>query len=374
MNEKDMEKKSANAEQSETASEKKTEIENLIEDFKVRTISSAEMIKGEALQGETLPSNKIGKDISSSKSNYLQLDGDDLSEKDIDSLIEKSPVFRELSEPKLPELPKENRARLQMQSPNRLYFYWSTKNNPFQTLNSVFGGNAGIYTLVARLVNRTQNSEEIVPIETEGATWFDVDADSTYRAEIGFYAAQRPFVRLMFSNTVETPRKSPSPRSDFSLDWALSSNQFAQVLDVSGYAQDAIEVALAGDDSEFAESATRTAFAQVIGKQEIDFTEDNAGEIRFVLLALASGYRVENLRGQISKNLFAKLSENAENLSAEKARSALQENFGEFADETIEENAGQTIFGASSINFPRFSKRRVLPKFAPISSLQFKVM
>jgi hypothetical protein len=175
----------------------------------------------------------------------------------------------------------------------------------------------------------------------------------------------------MFSNAVETPRKSPSPRSDFSLDWAVSSNQFAQVLDVSGYAQDAIEVALAGDDSEFAESATRNAFAQITGKQEVDFTRDDAAEIRFVLLALASGYQAENLRGQISKNLFAKLLEHAESLSAEKALNALQENFGEFADETIQEGFGQTIFGASSINFPRFSKRRVLPKFAPISSINF---
>jgi hypothetical protein len=371
MSEKDMERNPANAEQSETASEKKTEIEYLVEDFKVRTISSAEMIKGEFLQAESSPFGKTGKDISSSKSGYLQLDGDDLSEKEIDSLIERSPVFKELSEPKLPELPKENRARLQMQSPNRLYFYWSTKNNPFQTLNSVFGGDAGIYTLVAKLVNQTQNSEEIVPIETEGATWFDVDANSSYRAEIGFYAVQRPFIRLMFSNTVETPRKNPSARRDFSLDWAISANQFAQVLDVSGYAQDAIEVALAGDDSEFAERATRDAFAQVIGKQEIDFTKDNSSEIRFVLLALASGYRAENLRGQISKNLFAKLLENAENLSAEKALNALQENFGEFSDETIEEGFEKAVFGASLINFPKFSKRRVLPKFEPISSLNF---
>lgn len=366
-----MEKKPANVEQSETVPEKKTEIQNLIENFEIQTISSAEMIKRETLQTETLPFDKNSKDISFSKSGYLQLDGDDLSEKEIDSLIEKSPVFKELSAPKLPELPKENRARLQMQSPNRLYFYWSTKNNPFQTLNSLFGANAGVYTLVAKLVNRTQNSEEIVPIEVEGATWFDVDADSTYRAEIGFYAAHRPFVRLMFSNTVETPRKNPSTRQDFSLDWAVSANQFAQVLDVSGYAQDAIEVALAGDDSEFAESATRNAFAQVIGKQEVDFTKDNSSEIRFVLLALASGYRAENLRGQISKNLFAKLLENAENLSAEKALNALQENFGEFADETIEENANQTVFSASAINFPKFSKRRVLLKFEPISSLNF---
>ncbi len=121
--------------------------------------------------------------------------------------IERSEVFKELAEPKLPELAKENRARLQMQSPNRLYFYWSIKNNPFQTLNQVFGGNAENYRLVAKLLNQTQNREEVVPVEAEGATWFDVDANSTYQTEIGFYAVNRPFVRLMFSNTVETPRK-----------------------------------------------------------------------------------------------------------------------------------------------------------------------
>src|SRR5687768_12530514 len=42
-----------------------------------------------------------------------------------------SPVFKELREPKLPSLKRENRARLQMQTPNRVYFYWSMKNNPF---------------------------------------------------------------------------------------------------------------------------------------------------------------------------------------------------------------------------------------------------
>ena len=285
--------------------------------------------------------------------------------------IEQSEVFKELAEPKLPELAKENRARLQMQSPNRLYFYWSMENNPFQTLNRIFGGNAENYRLVAKLVNQTQNREEVVPIEAEGSTWFDVDADSTYRTEIGFYAAHRPFVRLMFSNRVKTPRKNPSPHRDFSSDWAVSANQFAQVLDVSGYAHDAVEVALAGDDLEFADNAARNAFTQIIGSEEDDFVGNDASEIRFALLALASGYSPESLRGHISKNLFAKLQENAEKLSAEKALNALQESFGEFTEETIEEGFGQTVFGASLINFPRFSRRKALPKFAPISSLRF---
>ena len=373
MSEKDTKKESTTSGQSETASRKKTDVEKFTDTSKIPTVSSAEMIKVSKSEPDISSLVEEDKKISTSKSKLSQLNDIDLSEKEIDFLIEKSPVFKELSEPKLPALPQENRARLQMQSPNRLYFYWSIKNNPFQTLNRVFGGNAASYTLVAKLVNRTQNKEEIVPIEAEGATWFDVDANSTYLTEIGFYAAQRPFVRLMFSNAVETPRKNPSPRGDFSVDWAVSANQFAQVLDVSGYAQDAIEVALAGDDLEFAETATRNAFSQVVGKQEQEnnFTEDNSSEIRFVLLALASGYSPENLRGQISKSLFAKLLETGENLSAEKALNALQENFGEFADETVEEEFGQTVFGASLINFPRFSKRRVLPKFAPISSLRF---
>ncbi len=137
-----------------------------------------------------------------------------------------------------------------MQSPTRLNFYWSVKTNPFKTLNRAFGGKTGSYTLVVKLVNQKTGREEISPVEAEGSWWFDVDADSVYRAEIGFYAPNRPFVRVMFSNTVETPRKNPSPRRDYSADFAVSANQFAKVLDVSGFPQDAFEVALAGDDIE----------------------------------------------------------------------------------------------------------------------------
>ncbi|HLA95750.1 MAG TPA: hypothetical protein VK612_08515, partial [Pyrinomonadaceae bacterium] len=99
-----------------------------------------------------------------------------------------SPAFKELREPKLPVLPRENRARLLMQTPNRVYFYWSLKNNPFQILHRAFGENTGSYTLVAKLINETRDTEDIHAVDAEGNYWFSVDADSTYRAEIGFYA------------------------------------------------------------------------------------------------------------------------------------------------------------------------------------------
>ncbi len=294
-----------------------------------------------------------------------------------DELLEvEDPIFAELSAPKLPELPKENRARLQMQSPTRLNFYWSIKQNPFQTLNRAFG-NTGSYTLVAKLVNQTADREEFFPVEAEGSSWFNVDADATYRAEIGFYAPNRPFVRVMFSNTLETPRKNPSPRRATEKDWAVSAYQFAEVLDVSGYQQDAFEVALAGDDFEHSESATSNAFSQFIGKQEIDFPSD---EIRFALLALASGYTLESLRGHIGASLFAVLQENAEKVSAENALAALNEHFDVFSDEILEEEEiGSAVFGASLVNFPKMSRKRTVPKtllpkigpkLSPISSFR----
>lgn len=282
------------------------------------------------------------------------------------------PIFKELSAPKLPELKKETRARLQMQSPTKIHFYWTFKENPFQILKRIFGSQTN-YQLVVKLINQTSAREEFFPIETEGSAWFDADADSTYQAEIGFYAVNRPFVRVSFSNSIETPRKNPSPRQDYSEYFAVSADQFAEVLHVSGFEQDAFEVALAGDDLEFADSRTENAFSQITGVLHSDLDENQASEIRFVLLALASGYSPEDLRGQISPRLFAMLLEHTERLNAGNALAALRENFGVFTGETIDEEEEifqPAVFGASLINFPRTLKRGTLPKFSPLSSLR----
>ena len=333
-----------------------------LEDFKLNPLSSLN-----AIQETTI--------VAERETNYFS--AEDAPQTDAEDKIEElsepqDPIFKELSAPKLPELEKENRARLQMQSPNKIHFYWSFKQNPFQTLRRVFGNQTN-YQLVAKLVNQTNGREEFFPVEAEGSAWFNVDADSTYRAEIGFYATNRPFVRVMFSNRLETPRKNPSPRRDYSEIFSVSAEQFAEVLDVSGFQQDAFEVALAGDDAEYADNATQTAFTQIIGAPQSDFESNKSSEIRFVLLALASGYTLENLREHISPSLFAILQGNAEKLSAEKALTALQENFGVTAsdEETYEEEMFlPTVFGASLINFPRVSSRRTIPKFSPISSLR----
>lgn len=338
-----------------------------LDDFKINSISSAATVKIQGAAGETANAKD------ENAADALPKTSAEAPSNDENLRRMENPVFRELAEPTLPELQRENRARLQMQSPTRLHFYWSFKINPFETARRVFGANANDYTLVVKLVNETSKREEIFPVETEGSSWFDADADSSYRVETGFYNAHRPFVRLMFSNRVETPRKNPSPHLAAPADWATSADNFAEVLDYSGFSHDAFEVALAGDDFAFAETATKTAFAQMFGETENDVFNDNSSEMRFALLALAAGYAPENLRGQISHSLFLRLQTNAANLNAEKALAALEENFGVFADENTKiEFPAPTVFGASLVNFPRSSKRGFPLKFAPVSSFNFR--
>jgi len=276
---------------------------------------------------------------------------------------ELSPAFKELREPKLPTLARENRARLLMQTPTRVYFYWSLKNNPWQILHRVFGDDRGSYTLVLKLINQTRDSEEIHPVDAEGNFWFTVDADSTYRAEIGFYAPNRPYFRALYSNTITTPRKGPSPRVATDADWMVAAETFAQVLDASGFKQDAYEVAIAGDDPAVSERATREAFADLLG--DVSFDSFTAEELRYALLALASGVPIEELRWKISGSLFALLEANLHRLSSEGAVSALREHFDIGDDEILEEEQLSAVYGASIVHFPKTLKRRRGPQELP---------
>lgn len=276
---------------------------------------------------------------------------------------ELSPLFKKLADPVLPDLPRENRARLQMQSPTRLYFYWSVKHNPFKTLSRAFGAATGNYTLVVRLINHTKGSEVIHAVDPEGNWWFSAEPDCVYRAEVGFYAPGRPFIRIIFSNFLRTPRRNPSPRTDYTPRFTVSADQFAEVLDASGYRRDAFEVALAGDDRAAADDATRAAYRKLFGGVFNGFEGSDGDELRFVLLALASGYSLEDLKGQINDALYESLIAFGARLSAEQALSALKENFDVETDEITEvEEIGPAVFGLSAVNFPRKIKSRTVPK------------
>ncbi|MBK9163882.1 MAG: DUF4912 domain-containing protein [Acidobacteria bacterium] len=290
---------------------------------------------------------------------------------------EKSPAFKLLARPSLPRLESENRARLQMQSPNRLHFYWSVRTNPFQTLNKALGAATSNYALVVRLVDLRRDTEELRQIEPEGNWWFNVDADSEYRAEVGFYAPNRPFVRVLYSNTIETPRKSPSRRTAAEAEWRVPAQKFAEVLDVAGFKQDAFDVAIAGDDADAASDATYRAFGRLSAKPAADFAGLDTEELRYAMLAIAAGSSLEQLRFRVSERIFEVLQRLAAGASQSDALTALRSEFDIHEEELLaeEEEFGPAVFGASLVNFPKRTRLRTRPrgfdrvsKFEPMAS------
>ena len=280
--------------------------------------------------------------------------------KGIDNL---SRVDKLLAQPDLPRLEHENRARLQMQTPTRLYFYWSVRQDPWRMLRKAFGDDTGGYTLVLKLVELRSGAEEIYNADGEGNWWFDVRPDGEYVAEIGFYAPNRPYFRIVYSNVVETPRKKPSPRRATDADWTVTADRFARVLDVAGFTQDAVEVAIAGDDLAAAGNATRSALRDLTGNGKLPsglYDED----IRFAMTEMAGGQKLDNLRWKISAELFAYLQSNEENLGGDRAKAVLKEHF-EIDDLFFDtEEFGPAVFGASLVNFPRTLRARRTPRSA----------
>lgn len=290
----------------------------------------------------------------------------------VEPKVELSPVFKALADVTLPELKRENRARLQMQTPTRVYFYWSIKENPYHLLKRTFGDDTGSYTLVLKLTNLRNDVEEIHACEPEGNWWFSVEPDGEYQAEVGFYAPNRPYFRIVYSNTIETPRRSPSPHPASEARWTVSANKFAEVLDVAGFSRDAFDVAMAGDDVYAATDATQTAFNNFVGAPH-DLNGVSAEDIRYAMIAIAAGATLEELRFRVSPALFAVLQANAEKLNAGKAMSALSEHFDIDEAEFVEEEFGSAVFGASLVNFPRTLKTRTesakySPRYNPVSS------
>ncbi len=280
--------------------------------------------------------------------------------------IKLSPAFEALADPKLPELKRENRARLLMQSPGRIYFYWSLRDNPYQLLHRAFGDETGSYTLAIKLLDLKRGSEEIHAVDPEGNWWFTVEPDSKYQAEVGFYAPNRPYFRIVFSNTISTPRKNPSPRAATEAEWTVKADKFAEVLNIAGFTQDAFDVAIAGDDHIAAENTTHTAFARFLGEGDYSLHGIAAEDIRYAMMMLASGATLEDLRWKISPALFAILQANADRLKAANAMSALTEHFDIDEAEWTEEQIGPTVYGASLVNFPRTLKtRKISSKFGP---------
>lgn len=281
-------------------------------------------------------------------------------------VIERSRAFNLLADVELPKVRRQNRARLLMQSPTRLYFYWSLKEDPWQQIHRTFGeAGSASYMLVLKLKDLSRDIEEIHRVEREGNWWFEVEPDGRYSAEIGFYSPSRPYFRIVYSNTVETPRRGPSPMPAKDAEWRISANKFAQVLDVSGFQRDAFDVAMVGDDHYGAMDRSERALAGLIGDANASFNGISHDDIRYALLSLAAGTSLVQLRNRIGSTLFRLLEASTSKIDPASARGVLAEHFEVDDSDWAEDEPEFTSIGGSRLNFPKRLRARRLPAYSP---------
>lgn len=158
-----------------------------------------------------------------------------------------------------------DRARLLVQSPHRLFFYWSFARDLRPALRAALGEAAGKFRPAVRLVEAggVWEGEPSAAGDDENSFWFDALPGRAYRAEFGFHAAGLPFVRVLSSNAAETPAAGVSEESDPAPEFGIGGREFARVLEASGYeharrraSSDALAARpCAPDDSEFPASS-----------------------------------------------------------------------------------------------------------------------
>jgi hypothetical protein len=135
----------------------------------------------------------------------------------------------------LPLVLKRDSIQLLLQSPNKLFLYWSFATDPRATLRAAFGELAAQYKLTVRLVKVESGEEFLLDATGERMQWFEVYPRHVYRADVGFHAANRPFVRLLSSSEVRTPPNSPSQMSDAEREFEVKAEEFARLLGGAGY-------------------------------------------------------------------------------------------------------------------------------------------
>lgn len=203
----------------------------------------------------------------------------------------------------LPETYAANRIRLIAQSPRKLYLYWEFAGNPFETLRRAFGAKADSYTLIVKLIDLDSGQETLHHASAARSHWFDAQSGHSYRADVGFYAPGRAFIRLLSSTTIRTPRARVSRRVDASPEFRVSPDKFARVLDDAGYLSDALEVSLEAADVATHDAATR-AIARRFGGTEMPLMSlAEAAELRGLIAALALGASIADVQAALSMRL-----------------------------------------------------------------------
>lgn len=155
-----------------------------------------------------------------------------------------APSLNEPIDKMLPQTYAIDGISLLVQSPTKLFLCWNHAHDPFDTLRKAFGSEAAHYHLTVRLIDIDSGHESFHEASPARVQWFEASPGRAYKAHIGFVASGRPFVHLLSSGVVRTPRPGIFPTTDMAAQFGVPTISFVRLLNEAGYTSDALEVAL----------------------------------------------------------------------------------------------------------------------------------
>ncbi len=207
------------------------------------------------------------------------------------------------SDEPLPQIYGSEQIGLLVQSPEKLFLHWNYARDPGATLIKALGEAASKYRPAVRLIEVESGEEFTRDADGAGTHWFDAKPGCDYQADVGFIAEGLPFLRVLSSAVVQTPRPGVSQIIDEAQEFHITAPDFASVLSEAGYAADALGVALEIADAETAGTVSPEIVATLTDIELPSLDESGQSELRGLIIALALGRSPHQLLGTLSTPL-----------------------------------------------------------------------
>lgn len=119
--------------------------------------------------------------------------------------------------------------RALVQDPFHLFVYWQLKDNPFDRLRHIFPDGEGFQT-VLKLIDEGAQIAVYFDAAFAREYWFDVFPGRTYRIELGLRSSRYGYIKLLSSQSVETPRGTISDQAAPEPEYQIAPDDYLRVL------------------------------------------------------------------------------------------------------------------------------------------------
>lgn len=119
--------------------------------------------------------------------------------------------------------------RVLVQDPFHLFVYWQLKDNPFDRLRRIFPDGEEFQT-VLKLIDEGAQIAVYFDAAFAREYWFDVFPGRTYRVELGVRSPRYGYIKLLSSQTVETPRGTISDQAASEPEYQIAPDDYLRVL------------------------------------------------------------------------------------------------------------------------------------------------